>query len=31
MLPAFLSLFASKIEGMLRKQGTDLLEDKSKR
>jgi hypothetical protein len=31
MLPAILSLFAGKIEGLLRSRGTELLEDKSKR
>jgi len=31
MLPAFLALFAGKIEGLLRDRGTDLLEDKSKK
>jgi hypothetical protein len=31
MLPAFLALFAGKIEGLLRGKGTDLLEDKSKK
>jgi hypothetical protein len=30
-LPAFLALFADKIAGVLRKRGTDLLEDKSKK
>ena len=30
VLPAFLALFASKIEGLLRKKGGELLEDKSK-
>lgn len=30
MLPAFLGLFAGKIEGLLRSRGADLLEDKSK-
>ncbi|HEV2745717.1 MAG TPA: polyhydroxyalkanoic acid system family protein [Allosphingosinicella sp.] len=29
MLPAFLALFAGKIEGLLRSRGTELLEDKS--
>ena len=29
VLPAFLALFASKIEGLLRKKGGELLEDKS--
>ena len=31
MLPAFLALFAGKIEGLLRDRGTELLEDKSKK
>jgi hypothetical protein len=31
MLPAFLSLFASKIEGLLKSRGSELLEDKSKK
>lgn len=30
MLPAFLGLFAGKIEGLLRSRGAELLEDKSK-
>ena len=29
MLPAFLAMFGSKIEGLLRNKGTELLEDKS--
>lgn len=29
MLPGLLGMFASKIEGLLRRKGTDLLEDKS--
>lgn len=31
VLPAFLALFASKIEGLLRSKGYDLLEDKNKK
>ena len=31
VLPAFLSLFAGKIEGLLKSKGTELLEDKSPR
>ncbi len=31
MLPAILSLFSSRIEGMLRSRGGELLEDKSKK
>jgi hypothetical protein len=31
MLPAFLQLFAGKIEGLLKKGGTEMLEDKSKK
>jgi hypothetical protein len=31
MLPAFLALFGSKIEGLLRDKGTELLEDKSRK
>ncbi len=30
-LPAFLALFADKIAGVIRKRGTDLLEDKTKK
>lgn len=30
-LPAFLALFADKIAGVVRKRGTELLEDKSKK
>lgn len=30
-LPAFLALFADKISGVLKKRGTELLEDKSKK
>jgi len=30
-LPAFFSLFASKIEGLLKSRGSELLEDKSKK
>lgn len=31
ILPAFLALFAGKIEGLLRSKGYDLLEDKNKK
>ena len=31
MLPAFLAMFGSKIEGLLRSKGTELLEDKTKK
>ncbi len=31
MLPAFMSLFASKIEGLLKSRGSEMLEDKTKR
>jgi len=31
MLPAFLAMFGSKIEGLLRRGGAELLEDKSKK
>ncbi len=31
MLPAILSLFAGKIEGLLKSKGSDLLEDKSRK
>ena len=31
MLPAFLAMFAAPIEAMLRKRGTEMLEDKSKK
>ncbi len=31
MLPAFMSLFSSTIEGLLKSRGSEMLEDKSKR
>ena len=31
VIPAFLSLFAGKLEGLLRSRGKDMLEDKSKK